>query len=51
MTGPRLALDEDATAATPHGRTGATANNSRQGFTLVHFSAQLEFFLWDRGCA
>jgi hypothetical protein len=23
----------------------------RQGLTLVHFSAQLESFLWDRGCA
>jgi hypothetical protein len=23
----------------------------RQGLTLVHFSAQLERFLWDRGCA
>jgi len=23
----------------------------RQGLTLVHFSAQLERFVWDRGCA
>jgi hypothetical protein len=23
----------------------------RQGFKLVHFSAQLERFAWDRGCA
>ena len=23
----------------------------RQGPTLVHFSAQLERFVWDRGCA
>jgi hypothetical protein len=22
-----------------------------QGLTLVHFSAQLEHFVWDRGCA
>jgi len=22
----------------------------RQGLTLVHFSAQLEHFVWDRGC-
>ena len=22
-----------------------------QGLTLVHFSAQLERFLWDKGCA
>ena len=26
------------------------ASQPRQGFTLVHFSAQLEHFLWDRGC-
>jgi len=25
--------------------------STRQGLTLVHFSAQLERFLWDRGCA
>jgi hypothetical protein len=24
---------------------------SSQGLTLVHFSSQLERFLWDRGCA
>jgi len=24
---------------------------SSQGHTLVHFSAQLERFVWDRGCA
>jgi hypothetical protein len=24
---------------------------AKQGLTLVHFSAQLERFLWDRGCA
>jgi len=24
---------------------------SRQGLTLVYFSAQLERFVWDRGCA
>ena len=23
----------------------------RQGLTLVHFSAQLQRFFWDRGCA
>jgi nucleosome binding factor SPN SPT16 subunit len=23
----------------------------RQGLTLVHFSAKLERFVWDRGCA
>jgi hypothetical protein len=23
----------------------------RQGLTLVHFSAQLERLVWDRGCA
>jgi len=25
--------------------------DERQGLTLVHFSAQLERFVWDRGCA
>ena len=27
------------------------ASGSGQGLTLVHFSAQLERFVWDRGCA
>ena len=27
------------------------ADGVGQGLTLVHFSAQLERFLWDRGCA
>jgi hypothetical protein len=27
------------------------ATTSNQGLTLVHFSAQLERFVWDRGCA
>ena len=26
------------------------AAGRRQGLTLVHFSAQLKRFLWDRGC-
>jgi DNA polymerase sigma len=28
-----------------------TTEGGGQGLTLVHFSAQLERFLWDRGCA
>ena len=27
------------------------AAGNRQGLTLAHSSAQLERFLWDRGCA
>jgi len=27
------------------------ATSRGQGLTLVHFSAQLERFVWDRGCA
>jgi len=30
---------------------GAGAWAVGQGLTLVHFSAQLERFVWDRGCA
>jgi hypothetical protein len=30
---------------------GAWRKRPRQGLTLVHFSAQLERFVWDRGCA
>jgi len=26
------------------------ASTAQQGLTLAHFSAQLERFLWDRGC-
>jgi len=28
----------------------ARSTPSNQGLTLVHFSAQRERFLWDRGC-
>ena len=34
----------DSSARSTH--TGA----SRQGLTLVHFSAQRKRFMWDRGC-
>jgi len=37
-----------------HSLSGATLNmlkGMRQGLTLVHFSAQLERIVWDRGCA
>jgi hypothetical protein len=30
---------------------GRIANDVNQGLTLVHLSAQLERFVWDRGCA
>ena len=30
---------------------GVTDAGARQGLTLDHFPAQLERFLWDRGCA
>jgi hypothetical protein len=33
------------------GRWAMQGDTSAQGLTLVHFSAQLERFLWDRGCA
>ena len=32
-------------------RPASTSFASRQGLTLVQFSAQLERFVWDRGCA
>jgi hypothetical protein len=49
-----VAMDDVADTATEGGSTGsATAvyTTAAQGLTLVHFSAQLERFLWDRGCA
>jgi len=30
---------------------GKRSGGGGQGLTLVHFSAQLERFVWDRGCA
>jgi len=32
-------------------RAGRSAGRVGQGLTLVHFSSQLERFVWDRGCA
>jgi len=32
-----------------HERDGHDADTSIQGLTLVHFSAQRQRFLWDRG--
>jgi len=41
-------------AAAPHlaasSWPSAADSTSRQGLTVVHFSAQLERFVWDRGC-
>jgi hypothetical protein len=45
LSGPILAKEETLTTL------AAPAPVSAQGLTLVHFSAQLERFLWDRGCA
>jgi hypothetical protein len=33
------------------GWCGTGITGAGQGLTLVHFSAQLERFLWDRGCS
>jgi len=35
----------------PNTTVTALCNSEYQGLTPVHFSAQLERFLWDRGCA
>jgi hypothetical protein len=32
-------------------RSTAAAAGGRQGLTLVHFSACLDRFVWDKGCA
>jgi len=32
-------------------RANMGTNASDQGLTLVHFQAQLQRFVWDRGCA
>jgi len=37
--GPLPSVDEDG------------FDTTTQGLTLVHFSAELERFLWDKGCA
>jgi len=50
-------LPEKATAAAigapsnPNRQYSAVVPADWQGLTLVHFSAQLERFVWDRGCA
>jgi hypothetical protein len=47
-TNTLIAVAADGSAAvSTHGST--TPGN--QGLTLVHFSAQLERFVWDGGCA
>jgi hypothetical protein len=42
---------EDALQEARMAATALAVAGSRQGLTLVHFSAQLERFVWDRGCA
>jgi len=47
---PRAWISDISGNASASG-TRQTFTTSYQGLTLVHFSAQLERFLWDRGCA
>ena len=53
--GPREAACSAPPPATPAGSACVAASYARsasaQGLTLVHFSAQLERFVWDEGCA
>ena len=42
--------DHDHTMPTPP-TPQMSCYEQRQGLTLVHVSAQLERFTWDRGCA
>ena len=41
----------DPTSSSLHDMYGPSVAPARQGLTLVHFSAQLERFVWDKGCA
>ena len=45
----RVQVGSDGLGFEPVLETSSYADE-RQGLTLVHFSAQLEPFLWDRGC-
>jgi hypothetical protein len=45
MFGPDAALDNTEAIAHANRSTGTP----RQGITLVHYSAQRERFVWDRG--
>jgi hypothetical protein len=45
------AVVDVAAADNGNGKGAAEAAAAGQGLTLVHFSAQLERFVWDRGCA
>ena len=40
-----------AAAAAGPAVAAALSAATTQGLTLLHFSAQLERFVWDRGCA
>ena len=40
-----------AAARAPAAAAACAEAADDQGLTLVHFSAQLERFVWDRGCA
>jgi hypothetical protein len=41
----------DAAHVAVRGDGGGVEAADQQGLTLVHVSAQLERFVWDRGCA
>jgi hypothetical protein len=47
----RRRRDQGPSPNPPHPLRRDRCLRRRQGLTLVHFSAQLERFLWDRGCA
>ena len=51
----RMAASEDSAARLAkmscRRRVRSSSPTSQQGLTRVHFSAQLERFVWDRGCA
>ena len=50
-TPPRATASAAATAASAITSTVRHVLAHAQGLTLAHFRAQLERFVWDRGCA
>ena len=47
----KATLDAMAVENPSQVKDSSVADANAQGLTLVHFSAQLERFIWDRGCA
>jgi hypothetical protein len=45
-----VSKDNSSSASAPESEP-RTSTTTRQGLTLAHSSAQLERFVWDRGCA